>query len=113
MKTLLVPIVACFFGASSYGAATNLMAVADTTLFEVSPNNNLGATTLVVGSVATTGQGQRGRGLLRFDVSGIPTNAVASLIPIAVTLTLTSSIVAKSSPIWMSARLCSCVNWAR
>ena len=76
MKTLLVPFVGCFFLCSSYGATTNLIAVADTTLFEVSPNNNLGQTTLAVGSVAATGQGQRGRGLLRFDVSGIPTNAV-------------------------------------
>jgi hypothetical protein len=45
-------------------------------LFEVSPDNNLGRTTLAVGSVAASGQGQRGRGLLRFDVSGLPTNAV-------------------------------------
>jgi hypothetical protein len=76
VKTLLVPIIGCFFLCSSYGATTNLVAVADTTLFEVSPNNNLGRSTLAVGSVAATGQGQRGRGLLRFDVSGIPTNAV-------------------------------------
>ena len=77
MKTPLVPIVAAFFICCSLcGATTNLIAVADTTLFEVSPNNNLGRTTLAVGSVAATGQGQRGRGLLRFDVSGIPTNAV-------------------------------------
>jgi len=76
VKTLLVPIVGCFFLCSSYGATTNLIAVADTTLFEVSPNNNLGRATLAIGSVAATGQGQRGRGLLRFDVSGIPANAV-------------------------------------
>jgi hypothetical protein len=76
VKTLLVPIVGCFFLCSSYGATTNLIAVADTTLFEVSPDNNLGRTTLAVGSVAASGQGQRGRGLLRFDVSGLPTNAV-------------------------------------
>ena len=76
MKTLLVPIIGCFFLCSSYGATTNLITVADTTLFEVSPNNNLGRSTLAVGSVAATGQGLRGRGLLRFDVSGIPTNAV-------------------------------------
>ena len=69
-------MVGCFFLCSSYGATTNLIAVADTTMFEVSPNNNLGRSTLAVGSVAATGQGQRGRGLLRFDVSGIPTNAV-------------------------------------
>jgi len=76
VKTLLVPIIGCFFLCSSYGAMTNLITVADTTLFEVSPNNNLGRSTLAVGSVAATGQGLRGRGLLRFDVSGIPTNAV-------------------------------------
>jgi hypothetical protein len=76
VKTLLVPIIGCFFLCPSYGATTNLIAVADTTMFEVSPNNNLGRSTLAVGSVASTGQGQRGRGLLRFDVSGLPTNAV-------------------------------------
>ena len=78
MKTLLVPIVGCFFLCSSYGATTNLIAVADTTLFEVSPDNNLGGTltTLAVGSVAGGGLGQRARVLLRFDVSVIPTNAV-------------------------------------
>jgi len=76
VKTLLVPIVGCFFLCSSYGATTNLISVADTTLFEVSPNNNLGQGTMAVGSVAATGLGQRGRGLVRFDVSGIPANAV-------------------------------------
>ena len=74
MKTLLVPIVGCFFLCASYGATTNLIAVADTTLFEATPNNNLGRSTLAVGTIASGTQ--RGRGLLRFDVSGIPANAV-------------------------------------
>jgi len=65
-----------FLCCSLHGATTNLVPVADTSLFQVSSNNNLGRTTLVVGSVAATGQGLRGRALLRFDVSGIPTNAV-------------------------------------
>jgi hypothetical protein len=77
VKTFLVPVAAIFLiCATLHGATTNLLPVADTTLFEVSPDNNLGLSTLAIGSVAASGAGARGRGLLRFDLSGIPTNAV-------------------------------------
>lgn len=51
-----------------------LPAAADTTLFENTPDNNLGgADTLIVG---TNARGNRNRVLLRFDLSGhVPTNA--------------------------------------
>jgi hypothetical protein len=50
--------------------------VADTTLFETAPDNNLGAGSLAAG--ATRG-GLRSRALLRFDLTGIPANAVVNL----------------------------------
>jgi len=78
VKTLLVPVVAAFFLCGSLRAATtNLTVVADTTLFEFAPDNNLGGVSrLAVGSVAEAGAGARTRSLFRFDFSRIPTNAV-------------------------------------
>jgi hypothetical protein len=58
--------------AARAGTVTNLPA-ADTTLFETAPDNNLGAGTLAAG--ATRGR-LRARALLRFDLSGVPANAV-------------------------------------
>jgi hypothetical protein len=52
---------------------TNLQPVADTSLFESDPNNNLGAFTNV--PVGTTAVGKRSRGVIRFDLTVIPTNA--------------------------------------
>jgi hypothetical protein len=78
VKCLLVPGLAIFFTSwvATQGASTNFSAVADTTLFEFSPDNNLGGSTLAVGSIGATGRGARARALLRFDVQGIPSNAV-------------------------------------
>ena len=74
MKTLLVPALAAFFLCCSlHAATTNLLSVADTTLFESTPNNNLGRSSLTVGAIAT---GPGTRALLRFDVSVIPSNAI-------------------------------------
>lgn len=74
MKTLLVPVLVAFSICNPLRAATtNLLPVADTTLFEVSPNNNLGRSSLAVGATAT---GPRARALLRFDLSVIPSNAI-------------------------------------
>ena len=47
--------------------------VADTTLFETAPDNNLGASTLAAG---TTRGGLRARALIQFDLRTIPTNAI-------------------------------------
>lgn len=74
MKTLLVPALAVFFlCCPSPAATTNLLPVADATLFELTANNNLGRASLAVGATAT---GPRARALLRFDVSVIPSNAI-------------------------------------
>ena len=47
--------------------------IADTSLFEYTPDNNLGAATLVSG---TTGLGYRSRALIQFSNSDFPTNVV-------------------------------------
>jgi len=53
--------------------STNLFPSADTTLFENSPDNNLGSSsTLIVG---TTAGGSKDRGLFKFDLSQLPVNA--------------------------------------
>lgn len=61
----------------------NLTPVADTTLFEQSPNNNLGASSLAVGG---TFHAQRARALLRFDVASIPTNATIVGVRLGITI---------------------------
>jgi hypothetical protein len=77
VKTLLVPLIVSFFAVEVVrGATLTNAAVADTTLFEVAPDNNLGRSSLAVGSVAAAGAGARGRALLRFDLSAVPSNAV-------------------------------------
>jgi hypothetical protein len=62
-------------GGFAHSESVSLVPAADTTLFETSPDHNLGAsTTLVVG---TTAKDLRSRALLRFDLSGrIPAGAV-------------------------------------
>src|SRR5437762_13461585 len=52
-----------------------LSPVADTTLFQAFPNNNLGGEpTLISGATAS---GQAARALLKFDLSAVPPNATA------------------------------------
>lgn len=73
---------------------TNLNPVADTSLFESSPDNNLGSwTDIPVGTTAgTSGPPLRSRGLMRFDFSQIPANAIVT------SAALTLQLVKKPSP---------------
>lgn len=76
MKYPLVPVVLAFLLAGAAGAraaSATLAPVADTTLFQNNPNNNLGASSLAVGATAA---GLTNRALLRFDLSSIPSNAL-------------------------------------
>ena len=57
------------------GDTRSLKPAADTSLFEVSPNNNLGKAWLAAG---TQRSGERARALVRFDLAAVPTNAVVS-----------------------------------
>ena len=75
----------------AHALSTNLVPVADTTLFEDSPNNNLGATdNFIAGTVA---HGTRDRPLIKFDLTAIP--ADATITSAALTLTV---VVAASGP---------------
>jgi hypothetical protein len=59
------------------GESLNSIPAADTTLFETTPNNNLGKAPLAVGSTAN---GFFSRVLLRFDLSAIPSNATITAV---------------------------------
>src|SRR5204863_5425272 len=60
--------------------------VADTTLFEAAPNNNLGSEpTLISG---TTASQHTNRALIKFDIAGsIPANATIQSVSLALTVT--------------------------
>ena len=74
----------------------SLRPVADTTLFETAPTNNLGhESTLVVG---TTNKGLRDRALVRFDVAGkVPAGAVVISAQLTINVVKESDITAKNS----------------
>jgi len=82
MKTLLYSCLAVLLCVRASAVEISIDAVAETSLFQSNPNNNLGASTLAAG---TTGGGQKSRAMFRFDVDAfIPANAVID----SVTLTL-------------------------
>ena len=58
------------------GETISLQPVADTTLIETAPDNNLGGVAFV--NAGTAGNGSRNRALIRFDLSGIPAGALIS-----------------------------------
>ena len=62
------------------GAAEQLelRPVADTTLFESAPGNNMGAHSHV--AIGVTALGSTARGLFRFDLSSLPTNTVVESV---------------------------------
>jgi hypothetical protein len=68
-------------GILSAGAATlTLKPVADTSLFEQSPDNNLGRSQLAAGTIRLL---KKSRALVRFDVSAVPANVVISSATLA------------------------------
>jgi len=81
---LLCMLIAGPAAGQDYGI-TNIP-VADTTLFETAPDNNLGASTLAAG---TTRGGLRARALIQFDLRSIPTNAVIQLAALSLTVVRT------------------------
>jgi hypothetical protein len=69
-----------------------LTPVADTTLAESDPDNNLGAQNfLEAGVIEPSGTLEPLRGLIRFDLSQIPTNAVISNATLRVSVVLTNT----------------------
>jgi hypothetical protein len=57
-----------------HGETISLQPVADTTLFEIAPDNNMGGTDFF--NAGTSGNGSRNRALVQFDLTGIPAGAV-------------------------------------
>jgi hypothetical protein len=61
---------------------------ADTSLFEYAPDDNLGGTTLVAGSIGVGGGGKRSRALIQFSTTNIPSDAA-----IITSATLTMNVI--------------------
>ncbi len=84
-------LCALFLGPAAHSLradVTNLIAVADTTLQEAFPNNNLGGgSTILAGG---RGQGGSTRGLLRFEIGGtLPAGATVNSATLTLTVTAT------------------------
>jgi hypothetical protein len=97
MTARLGQLAALVWVGALLGADTVTLApVADTALFERSPDNNLGATTAVpVGAVSTA---TRSRMLLRFDLAGsLPPNAVIQTVSLSFSVTAVNSGAADST----------------
>ena len=75
-----------------HAATVTLAPVSDTTLFQTSPTNNLGAEpTLISGSTVS---GLFNRALLKFDIvgAGIPANAIIESVALNITVTKTIAV---------------------
>src|SRR5260370_21745192 len=68
-------------------ATMALQAVADSTLFEASPDNNLGDGTTFMAGLRP--KGGRSRGVLRFDLTRLPANIVINSAALTLTVTTT------------------------
>lgn len=72
--SLAVALLAVFTAIRGDGANVSFTPVADTSLIEFAPTNNHGAQEWV--NSGTTQNGPRNRGLIRFDLTAIPANAI-------------------------------------
>ncbi|MBI3415013.1 MAG: DNRLRE domain-containing protein [Verrucomicrobia bacterium] len=80
--------VAVLLTLSLEGATVTLKPMADTTLFESSADNNLGASRDL--AAGTTANGKKSRALIKFDLTrAVPTNATISSATLAVTVVRT------------------------
>jgi hypothetical protein len=71
----VIAIASAYFILCCVHAETiSLQPVADTTLFEIAPGNNLGGADFF--NAGTSGNGSRNRALLRFDVSSLPAGSL-------------------------------------
>ena len=90
----------CAAPCMSLAESVTLHPVADTTLYETTPNNNLGAhTDFIAGTTAgNAGQPYRNRALLKFDVTGqIPTGATITSASLTLRVARTPSVPANST----------------
>jgi hypothetical protein len=77
--------LACLPVIEGVAATNHFVPAADTSLLEVSPSNNLGGYFGM--NSGTTQNGPRTRALLRFDLSGLPTNTVIQSATLTVQVT--------------------------
>ncbi len=95
-----VSCLLCAATGVSLADSVTLHPVADTTLFETSPNNNLGAhTDFIAGTTAgSAGQPFRNRALLKFDIGGqIPMGATITSASLTLSVVKTPSVPANST----------------
>jgi hypothetical protein len=93
-RTLGAHLLLCLLAAAGpvRGDFIALTPVADTTLFEFVPDNNVGAQHFLEAGLAdVSGSLKRLRGLVRFDLSQIPTNAIISNAALRVTVVLANT----------------------
>ena len=79
MNMIQVSIILLICG-QALAATISLPSVSDTSIYEVKPDSNLGATTLLAG---TNQKVSRGRGLFRFDLSSLPAGAVVTEVQVS------------------------------
>src|SRR5258708_14468814 len=102
MLPSMVPVRFCLAalvvaGAASRleGASMTLSPVADTTLSQINPGNNLGGETFL--NSGTDDNGLLSRALLRFDIaSNVPSNAALQRVTLTLTVTHSTSVSASS-----------------
>jgi hypothetical protein len=74
-RLAFILFAAGLFAVSAFAATVRVHPVADTTLFETTPTNNLGKVSSL--AAGTTARSKRSRALIRFDLAGaVPSNAV-------------------------------------
>jgi hypothetical protein len=81
----LAVTLACTGPMAGHGAVQGFTPVADTSLMEVAPTNNNGAAPWILSG--TTQNGPNVRGLLRFDLSALPTNTLIRSAQVTLTVT--------------------------
>ena len=79
-RTGLVAVTLAYALLNSTADILELLPAADTTLHETAPQNNMGAHTHV--AIGETAQLNAARGLFRYDLSAIPTNAIVTSVSI-------------------------------
>ena len=79
LALVILPGVRPSFGQLQYVRTTNLLAAADASLLLNSPDGTFGGLPFVIAGVYG---GDTNRGLFRFDISGLPTNATVKTVTV-------------------------------
>jgi hypothetical protein len=74
LQSIAIIALSSFALVCSHAETISLQPVADTTLLEVAPDNNLGGADFL--NAGTSGNGSRNRALMRFDLSSIPAGSL-------------------------------------